>query len=231
MQMYKNQEFGGELYQPVSSRVIHHPTVLHDRKPKARKHTSKKSFTNPFARLSANRGILFGLALLALFLFIFFTHTMVKAIIFILMLILASYSTVYKRKLGMPLGGPELVTFGTVLTGVAYGPWAGLLFGLISSTASEIISAGIGPTTWVYVLTAGAAGIISGYLHPYLPILVIGMLVTLFFLAANQLIFFVVGDPEIKAFTALYIVANIIFNLLMFGTLAGRTMMLMTLSM
>ena len=231
MQMYENNQFRVELYQPVSARVAHRPTVLHHMKPKARERASRKSFNNPLARIPLNKYVMFGLALVSILLFVFFTHEVVKAIIFVLMLVLASYSTIYKRKLGLPIGGPELITFGTVLTGVAYGPWAGLLFGLISSTASEIISAGIGPTTWVYILTAGGAGIISGYLHPYLPILVIGMAVTIFFLVANQLIFFIVGDPEIKAFTAFYIVANIIFNLLIFGTLAERTMMFMTLSM
>lgn len=214
---------------PVSDRVVHHPTVFLRRKRKSKEWIGENYFSR-LTRLPANRYVMFGLTALTLISFIFFTHEVIKTVIFVAMLALASYSTVYKRKMGMPLGGPELVTFGTVLTGVAYGPWAGLIFGIISSTASEVISAGLGPTTWIYVLTVGGVGLAAGYLHPHLPLLLLGMLATVMLLAINQLIFFVVGDPEVKAFTMFYIVANILFNLLMFGTLSGRVITFMTLS-
>ena len=233
MQASKDPGFWRRISRNASAfpgRIGRHHAALIQKKQKAGKLTAENSAGRKLMGFPVNKYLMLAIAAMVLLSFVFFTNQIFKIVIFVVMLVLASYSTVYKRKLGMPLGGVELVTFGTVLTGVAYGPWAGLIFGIVSSTASEIISAGLGPTTWIYVLTMGGVGVVSGHVYPLVPILLLGMLATAALLAINQLIFFVVGDPEVKTFTMFYIIANLIFNFLMFSTLSGRIMTVLTLS-
>ncbi len=143
-----------------------------------------------------------------------------------ILLVLASFSTVYKRKMGMPLGGIELVTFGTVITAVAFNPVVGLLFGVVSSLASSIISQDIGPLTWIYVFSAGLVGLLAGYFS-YLNIVFIGVAATVMLLLINQLIYLFIGDADIKSMTAFYIATNLISNIILFATVGSRVLSLL----
>ena len=127
----------------------------------------------------------------------------------------------------MPLGGIELVTFGTVLAAVAFNPVTGLLFGVVSSLASEIISQNIGPLTLVYVLITGLLGFLAGYLS-YLNIVFIGVAFTVASLLLNQVIYLFIGDADVKSMTAFYIATNLTFNIILFATLGSRVLLLLT---
>ena len=158
---------------------------------------------------------------------VFFTRAVVIAFTLTLLFILASFSTVYKRKLGIPLGGIELVTFGTVLTAVAFGPVVGMLFGLVSSIGSELFSQNIGPLTLLYVITLGGVGLFAGYFSQ-MNIVLLGIAATIAALLINQVAMLFIGDEEVKSFTAFYIVANTIFNFVVFSTLGQRALNLLT---
>ncbi len=164
--------------------------------------------------------LLVSAAALAVVALLFFTRQVINVVGFSVLLLLASFSTVYKRKLGMPLGGIELVTFGTVLVAVAFGPVPGLLFGLISSLASEVLSQNIGPFTWIYVITMGFAGFLAAQ-FPGSGILLLGMLAALANILVNQVAYIFIGDEEVRGMTVFYIFANIVFNFLVFSTIAG----------
>ncbi len=144
----------------------------------------------------------------------------------VILLLLASFSTVYKRKMGMPLGGIELVTFGTVLTAVAFNPIIGLMFGIVSSLASEIISQNIGPLTWAYALSTGFLGLLAGYFS-HLNLIFLGVAFTAASLLINQVIYLFIGDADIKSMTAVYIATNLIFNIILFATVGGRVLALL----
>ncbi len=157
---------------------------------------------------------------------LFYARQIASIISVILLLLLASFSTVYKKKMGMPLGGIELVTFGTVLTAVAFNPVIGLLFGIVSSLASEIISQNIGPLTWIYVLITGFLGLLAGYFS-HLDLLFLGVAFTVASLLLNQAIYLFIGDADVKTMTVVYIVSNLAFNVILFATIGGRVLALL----
>ena len=163
---------------------------------------------------------------LLLVLIIFYVRQIVSIISLILLLLLASFSTIYKRKLGMPLGGFELVTFGTVLTAVAFNPFVGLLFGIVSSLASEIISQNIGPLTWIYVLITGFLGLLAGHFS-HLNLVFLGVAFTVASLLLNQVIYLFIGDADIKTMTVFYIATNLTSNIILFATVGGRVLALL----
>jgi ABC-type multidrug transport system fused ATPase/permease subunit len=157
----------------------------------------------------------------------FYASKLASIIMVILLLVLASFSTVYKRMMGMPLGGVELITFGTVLVAVAFNPVIGLLFGIVSSLASEIISRNIGPLTWVYVFITGLLGFLAGYLS-HLNIVFLGVAFAVASLLLNQVIYLFIGDADVKSMTVVYISTNLIFNIILFTTLGIRVLSLFT---
>ncbi|MBN2454236.1 hypothetical protein JXB11_01690, partial [Candidatus Woesearchaeota archaeon] len=91
-------------------------------------------------------------AVVSLALLLLFLREVANFMLVVVLLLLASFSTYYKRRLGVPLGGFELVTFGTVITGMLYGPVVGGLFGFIGLTASSVLSADISAFTAFSVL-------------------------------------------------------------------------------
>ncbi|MBS3132643.1 hypothetical protein J4470_00745 [Candidatus Woesearchaeota archaeon] len=188
---------------------------------------AKELCAGGFAVVARHKRIAFALLAVAIIGSVFYTAAVAKSLAVMALVLIASFSTVYKRKLGMPLGGIELVTFGTVLAAVAFNPVTGLLFGVVSSLASEIISQNIGPLTLVYVLITGLLGFLAGYLS-YLNIVFIGVAFTVASLLLNQVIYLFIGDADVKSMTAFYIATNLSFNIILFATLGSRVLLLLT---
>jgi len=132
--------------------------------------------------------------------------------------IVASYSTVYKRTIRVP-SAVELVTLGTVITGVAYGPVVGALFGIITTFASEIISSGIDVFTLFYATSRGLSGALSQFLVVTfsLNIVLMGMIALVIFHAISDAIYILSGDVEAKLKVVYFLVVNTLFNFLMFS--------------
>ncbi len=139
--------------------------------------------------------------------------------------ILASYSTIYKRTIRVP-SAVELVTLGTVITGVAYGPVVGALFGIITTFASEIISSGIDVFTLFYATSRGVSGALAQFLVVTLNINIVamGMIALLIFHAISDIIYLLSGDVEAKLKVVYFLVVNTLFNFLMFS-LFGKALL------
>ena len=206
--------------------AIHHKATEDELKAEAKE--AKEAQSNKTKSFLVNHKIsLLILSIIAVVITFVYTRAVLSTMGFIVLLIFASYSTYYKRKLGIPLGGIELVTFGTVITAVAFGPMIGLLFGIASSLGSEVFSQNFGPLTWIYILTMGAAGLFAGYFSN-INLIILGVGATIFALAINQLIYLFIGDEEVKSMTLLYIVVNLLFNTIFFTTLGGRILSLLS---
>lgn len=172
--------------------------------------------------ISHHRVVAVALAVLGIVSFIFYASAIISVAAFIGLLVVASLSTFYKRSLGgTPISGFEMVIFGTVISGVAFGPTAGLFFGILSSLASEIISINFGPLTWIYIVTTASIGFLSG-IFSGLNIFFLGMAATAITLLVNQVVYLFIGDEDIKGATLFYIIANVTFNVVLFSTLGSR---------
>ena len=134
----------------------------------------------------------------------------------------ASYSTIYKRTIRMP-SAVELVTLGTVVTGAAYGPLVGALFGVLTTIASEIISSGVDVNTLFYAISRGIAGGVAQLLIVNLGLSVVmaGMAALVIFHVVSDFIYVVSGGIEAVPKVVYFIVVNTLFNLLVFTFLGG----------
>lgn len=158
------------------------------------------------------------LLILAVAILAFFGKNLKDIILVAVLGIAASYSTIYKRTIRVP-SAVELVTLGTVITGVAYGPVVGALFGIITTFASEIISSGIDMFTLFYATSRGLSGALSQFLVGTLNvnIVLMGMIALLIFHAISDAIYILSGDVEAKLKVVYFLVVNTLFNFLMFS--------------
>lgn len=129
----------------------------------------------------------------------------------------ASYSTIYKRTIRVP-SAVELVTIGTVVTGAAYGPLVGALFGILTTFASEIISSGIDAFTMFYAAARGISGGVAFFLVNSMSFSVVsmGIVALVVFNVLCQPIYQMSGDVEAKVKGVYYLIVNTLFNLLVF---------------
>lgn len=134
----------------------------------------------------------------------------------------ASYSTIYKRTFRFP-SAVELVTLGTVVTGAAYGPLPGVLFGVFTTIASEIISSGVDVNTLFYAVSRGIAGGVAQVLivNFGVGVLAMGMIALVIFHVVSDAIYLVSGGIEAVPKVIYFIIVNTLFNLLVFAFLGG----------
>ncbi len=141
-----------------------------------------------------------------------------KDILFVAVLaFIASYSTIYKRTIRVP-SAVELVTLGTVVTGAAYGPVVGALFGILATFASEIISSGIDVFTLFYAVARGITGSVSSFFvvqHNF-TVLAMGMVALVIWHVVCDWIYILSGDVEAKLKVVYFAIVNTLFNLLVF---------------
>lgn len=132
--------------------------------------------------------------------------------------IAASYSTIYKRTVSVP-SAVELVTLGTVVTGAAYGPLVGALFGVLTTIASEIISSGVDVNTLFYAISRGIAGglaqmMIVGFGWS---VVMAGMAALVIFHLVSDFIYVISGGIEAVPKIIYFIIVNTLFNLIVFS--------------
>ncbi|MBI2175802.1 hypothetical protein HYU40_00445 [Candidatus Woesearchaeota archaeon] len=134
----------------------------------------------------------------------------------------ASYSTIYKRTFRFP-SAVELVTFGTVITGAAYGPLVGALFGVITTVASEIISSGVDVNTMFYAISRGISGGVAQLLivNFGVGVVVTGMIALVIFHVVSDAIYLTAGGIEAVPKIIYFVIVNTLFNLLVFAFLGG----------
>ena len=132
--------------------------------------------------------------------------------------IVASYSTIYKRTIRVP-SAVELVTFGTVITGAAYGPPVGVLFGVFTTIASEIISSGVDVNTLFYAISRGIAGGLAQMMVVGFGwgVVMAGMAALVIFHLVSDFIYVISGGIEAVPKIIYFIIVNTLFNLLVFA--------------
>ena len=163
---------------------------------------------------------------IALWLYFIVGHSLKGVMLVGTLGLIASYSTVYRRVLRIP-GSIELVTLGTVLTAVAYGPIAGALFGIITTITSEIISSEVNAFTPLYTFGRGVIGVAAFYLAS-LNIVTLGIAMVLLFNIITQSLRWLLGDVEQVIEGVYFFTTNSIFNILAFFVLGNFLLSVMT---
>lgn len=162
------------------------------------------------------------LMLTALVVIVLFGRNLKDIILVAVLAFAASYSTIYKRTIRMP-SAVELVTLGTVVTGAAYGPLVGALFGVFTTIASEIISSGVDVNTLFYAISRGIAGGVAQLLivNLGLSVVVAGMVALVIFHVVSDAIYLISGGIEAVPKVIYFVVVNTLFNLLVFAFLGS----------
>jgi hypothetical protein len=159
-------------------------------------HSSKAA--RKFVKSLSKKHLFFAAGLVALLIFLNYN---IKALIIILILgTLASYSTVWKRYLrGFP-SAVELLTFGTAISGIAYGPTVGFAFGFVTNLAAEIISGAVDIFTFLYIFLRGIIGYVAWYLYwdVHLSIVWVGLISAAEFTVLTAPFYLLPGDVEAK---------------------------------
>ncbi len=120
--------------------------------------------------------------------------------------------------------GLELVTFIAVLSGLKYGPWIALAITSILITY-HLVAGGFLDKYVLWVIPAYCiTAIISGFL-PYADVVQLGIYAT-FAININNIVFTALSNPVYLPKYLIYVITNIIFNILLF-TLLGRPMLLL----
>jgi hypothetical protein len=147
----------------------------------------------------------------------------IKAVVVITVLgLLASYSTIYKRALRIP-SAIELMTFGTVITGIAYGPTAGMVFGFVTNLAAEIISSGMDIFTFLYIFVRAFIGFLAWHLYwTYnLDVVTVGIISSCIFTFITAPFYMLPGDFEAKLKVIFFFFVSLGMNFVIFTILGN----------
>jgi len=165
------------------------------------------------------------LAFAILLLTIIFTSQMRKIISILLLAAAGAFGQVYRRSIRIP-PAIEFVTFGTVLVGYSYGPWAGAIFGVVVTIAAEIMSSTIDAFVVGYVPSRAAIGVIASFLTAQ-GIVDVGIWMTVAYNVLAQPLYLLQPDAELRLKLVFFVTGNIIFNVMLFKLLAEPVLFLM----
>ncbi|MBI2142620.1 hypothetical protein HYU15_04005 [Candidatus Woesearchaeota archaeon] len=158
------------------------------------------------------------LMLTAMIVLLFFLRVSLKMIAVVAVLgTAASLSTIYKRYIKLP-SAIELVTFGTVMTSIAYGPFIGAVFGSVTTLISEIVSAAVDMNTFMYIISRAVIGIVAFYIQG-MNIVLLGIIGVVIFGIISTPLYILAGDFEAKWKAVYFLTINALFNLLVFSLL------------
>jgi hypothetical protein len=172
--------------------------------------------------LRHKKAIIIAFAILVLA--IFFTSQIRTVVAIGLLAAAGAFGQVYRRSIRIP-PAIELVTFGTVIVGYSYGPWAGAIFGIIVTFAAEIMSSSIDAFVIGYVPARAVIGVISSYLTGY-GIFAVGIWMTILYNILAQPLYLIQPDAELRLKLIFFVTGNIIFNILIFQFLGAAVIML-----
>ncbi len=162
----------------------------------------------------------FLIGLFAMLIFIALGTSAKGAIMAIILTIIASFSTYYKRYVKFTMGF-ELVTLATVLTTVAYGPLIGALVGFVSATAAEVIPQMIDPSSFFWILSLIVSAFAVAFFHGMgVPLFWLGFVsLTIQFIMTEPIRFFS-GDSYLKTMSIVNIVTTTAWTVLWFKVVA-----------
>lgn len=178
-----------------------------------------------FSSISGRRALIFGLVA-GLFLVFAFMGFVKDVLVILGLAALGIFSTYYKRLVRVP-PAVELVTFGTVLVGVAYGPIAGAIFGAIVTLAAEILNSGIDFFIISYIPARAVVGFLSSF-FPDSGMVALGSSMSLAYNALAQPLYAFQGDAELRMKLLLFVIVNVSFNFIAFSLLGEFAKSLIT---
>jgi len=114
--------------------------------------------------------------------------------------------------------GIELVTFIAVLTGWKYGPLPALIITFVLITYHMVAGGFLGNYVLWVIPAYCVAGLISGFL-PQVSIITLGIALTIG-INLNNIIFTAITNPGYLPKYMIFVITNIIFNILLFTTIA-----------
>ncbi len=153
-----------------------------------------------------------------------------KMLIIIILLVVASFSTFYKRYFRAP---PvfELMTFSTVFVTALYGLPTGLIFGAISQMASEALSGAVDAQIIIFVPARSMLALTTYIAINFFNVtdfFVLGLLAILAYNLMVQPISWFMGDMQLRAKTIYYTIFYTVCNFFIFKILSGPVNYLLT---
>lgn len=149
-----------------------------------------------------------------------------KGVFILFLLIALSFSMSFVvNTLNLRSIGLELVTFVAVLSGMKYGPWIGLLISLVL-ISYHMLAGGFFANYLMWVIPAySLAGLIAGF-FPATDVTTLGIYVT-FGININNTIWTALTSPGYLPKYMIFVVTNIVFNMLLFSLFAKTVLLLL----
>ena len=164
------------------------------------------------------------IAAVLLFIIISFSSIIVPAIVIITFGVIASFSTSYKRFIRIP-PAVELITFTTVMVGLAYGPIVGAIYGAIVSFTAEIMTNALDIFILTFVPSRAVVGLVAGFAFDLFNgnILYTGVALSIMYNLIAQPFYIFLADVEMRMKSSFFLFLNIGSNFIIFAVL-GKLM-------
>jgi len=169
------------------------------------------------SRLRNKKLIFWGLLVIALA--IIFRAYIKPLFVMVILAVISVFSTFYKRFMRVP-PAVELVTFSTVMVGIAYGPVAGGVFGAVITLVAEIANSGIDAFIVGYIPARAVIGVVSSF-FPAANIVRLGVLMSLLYNLISQPLYAFQSDIELRMKLFAFLTINVPFNFIVFSLLGN----------
>jgi len=169
--------------------------------------------------------------LFLLFVVISFSNVLIPATIIIILGLIGSFSTSYKRIIRVPPAF-ELVTFTTIIVSLAYGPLVGIIFAAVVTIIAEIMTNALDifiisfvPSRMIIALTAGFM-----FMQFNGSIILAGLASSVLYNLLAQPFYLFMADVEMRMKSIFFIFLNIGFNFIIFTVLGKLLVQLLQIS-
>jgi len=175
-----------------------------------------------FTHLMRHKRYVF-LAILLFVLAIIFVRIVIPALVIVVLGVIATFSTSYKRVIRIP-PALELVTFTTVLVSLAYGPLVGIIYAVITSITAEIMTNALDIFIISFVPSRAVIALIVSFIFSVFNgnVVATGIACTIIYNAIAQPFYLFLADVEMRAKSIYFMLLNIGSNIILF-VLLGRT--------
>jgi hypothetical protein len=155
-----------------------------------------------------------------LLLAVVFANIFVPALMLLVLGIIASFSTSYKRVIRIPPAA-ELVTFTTVIVGITFGPLVGAIFGALVTLIAEIMTNALDAFIVSFVPARAIIGMVAGLIFVQFEgnIIATGIVCSLVYNLLAQPLYLMAADVEMRMKSAFFMVLNIGSNAAIFAVL------------
>jgi hypothetical protein len=146
-----------------------------------------------------------------------FSNVLVPPLAIVALGIIASYSTSYKRIFRIP-PAIELVTFTTVVVGLAYGPVVGALYGAIVTFTAELMTNALDVFILSFVPSRAVIGFAAGWLFDLFSssMLLTGLAASVLYNLLCQPMYLLMSDMGMRMKSVFFILLNVGSNFVIF---------------